>query len=180
MPTVSYATLWILEVFMLLLAVGLLAEFRRYKGGAEVVAADELLDVPAPVVRAVDVRSGRKINSTMFPSPKYTLLFVSPTCGVCHELASGLTSLESSELVVVSGEGHKAWAKAAALFPYAPLVLGDPGGRMARRYAATRTPTVVFVRDRIVRGHGHPRDAVSLARMREEVFSGGVVETTSR
>ena len=165
----SYGALWVLVVFLSLVAIGLLREVTIMKRSLSQAGlrGDAPLAVGsrAPRFSAVDARSGRVVTSRVLDSQTTAILFLSSGCSICRHLAYSLKGFieanSISVLAVCKGGQHDCEEFLESLSTQVPLVL-DPRSEVSELYGVSSYPVAVIVdADRRIRGYGYPRDARS-------------------
>lgn len=169
----SYIVLWVLVLFQGLLVLALLrqlAQLQRLveRGG---LLGEGWLSTgsQAPEFVGRDFRTGRHISSSDLEGRGGVLLFLSPECAICKQLANNLSLLTANGLppvIVFCQGGEQACARLMkGLDLRVPLVCGDAED-IASRYGVQGSPTAVIVdRERKVRGYGHPANVEDLMRL---------------
>ncbi len=138
---VSYGLLWALVIIQGLILTGALRQIGQIwlRLGPE-----------RPLDRPTDLEIGQRLQADWLPIARNrrAILFVSPTCGVCEAVLSGLKPLMRSheDLIIVC----QATAEAAALylaqyqlgeFPVVP----DPDGALSSAAGINETPLAVVI-----------------------------------
>jgi hypothetical protein len=173
MPLQVYLLLGLFELFMLLVAIGILSDVRARRDAMVAPSSAHLLNGPAPEFVAVDLRTQRKVRVNALGWPRYTMLFLSPGCVACTKLALTLRGADLHPLVVVCSSKASRCTEFLNIFDDRALVVADPEAAVSRQYAATRLPSAVCVEAGIVRAHGHPETLKAL----EELLSSAIVRT---
>ncbi len=170
--TASYIAIWILVFFQGLLVLALLrqlAELRKSVALGAVPGEDLLTPgTLAPKFESVDARSGRLVSSEIFAGQGGVLLFLSPDCYACKDLADGLTEPTTSELPPVvtlcQGRRQPCTRFAKRLGSKIPLIFDDAED-IASLYRVSGSPTAIAIDgDQRIRGYGHPQSVEDLER----------------
>jgi hypothetical protein len=169
----SYIAVWILVLFQGLIILALLRELSEQRRRLELgpLENEDRLPVgsPAPELTGVDVRSQQLVTLQTIGPEGGAILFLTPDCNVCRNLANSLRAPALSDLptVVVFCQGSE---RGCSTF-YERL---DPKGyllhkaaeQVAALYHVTGSPTAVIVDDeRKIRGYGHPQDLEDLKKL---------------
>jgi peroxiredoxin len=166
----SYGALWVLVVFLALVAIGLLREVTIMKRSLSQAGlrgdAPLVIGSRAPRFSAVDARSGRVVTSRVLDGQTAAILFLSSGCAICRHLAYSIEGLIESNsisvLAVCKGDRHDCEQFLKSLSTRVPLVL-DPRSEVSELYGISSYPVAVIVdADRRIRGYGYPRDARTL------------------
>lgn len=168
----SYIAVWILVIFQGLLILALLKQLAEVKQLARlggVSSADPLAaGTPAPDFEGVDLRSAKRLTKQMFAGQGGLLLFLSPECGSCVEVADGLRGSELSELLPIltfcQGEEAPCAAFINRLGPEIYTLRGHfDDGSVAKNYHVDGAPTAVVINpDLTIGGYGHPLSVAAL------------------
>ena len=159
MPSLLYWVVMSLQVFMFLLAVGILLEVRSKNAEVPLGSVDDLIGSPAPPFAADSVIDGRSTGSRDIPWSEYSLLFVSSHCNNCHSLATELGKVETGPIIAICSSKRAKCTKFVALLRSDAIVLSDPSAKLARLYLATSSPTLVVVANGTVKSHTRPTSA---------------------
>lgn len=174
----SYVLLWILTVFLLIVAVGALAEVKRLQ---DTGSADSRLPLGsrAPAFRGIDPRSAETVKSQAAPR-RHLRLFLSPSCITCRRILLGLreVSEEMSEKIIVICRGDED-SRAGMLESAAShtRIVADPDGEIARRHGVRGTPGAVLVESGRVANYAFPRTLKNVLEMLEPTLTGHRPET---
>jgi len=169
----SYIAVWILVVFQGLLILALLKQLSELKllirlGG---VAGEDGLPAgtAAPDFEGLDLRSATRITTNVFEGRGGALLFLSPACGSCLQLADGLRQPALSELppILIFCQGDDS-ACASFIKRLGPEVytLRDDDDGIAKSYRVDGSPTAIAINpDLTIRSYGHPLNIEDLKRL---------------
>lgn len=189
---VSYVAIWLLVLFQGLLVLALLrqlAELRRLveSGGAQ---GEDRLPVgsPAPEFEGLDARSGRRVDSHSLNGRGGVLIFLSPECGTCKDLADGLWRPAMDGLppiITFCQGGQQSCASFVRRLGPEVHVLRDDADEAATRYHVSGSPTAVVIDgEQKIRGYGHPQNVEDLKRLLSRSLgtggAGAEVEEKSR
>ena len=170
---VSYIAMWLLVVFQGLLILALLKQLGELKQLAQfrgVPGVDPLLaGSAAPKFEALDLRSAERITTHVFNGHGGALLFLSPECGSCLELADGLrqSALNGLPPIVTFCQGSKL-ACASFVNRLGPEIytLSDDDNEVAMRYRVDGSPTAVVINpDVTIAAYGNPLNLQDLKRL---------------
>jgi hypothetical protein len=171
----SYIAVWILVIFQGLLILALLKQLAEVKQLARLggVAGAEPLPAgtPAPDFEGVDLRSAKRLTKQVFAGQGGVLLFLSPECGSCLELADGLRRSELTELLPIltfcQGDESPCATFINRLGPEIYTLRGDfEDGSVAKRYHVDGSPTAVVINpDLTIGSYGHPLNAAALNQL---------------
>jgi len=160
----SYTALWLLVVFLTLVALGLLqqvtilrrslveAGFRQY--------TPLVVGSRAPAFSGIDGHSGQRRKSQTLYRRTTILVFISPHCSTCRSLVDSFPSLLAAEsysiVTVCKGNEIESRDFLDRLGPEVPFLF-DPDGEIGELYGVSSYPTAVVVDDAgKVRGYGYP------------------------
>ena len=188
----SYIAVWILVIFQGLLILALLKQLAEVKQLARLggVAGAEPLPAgtPAPDFEGIDLRSAKRLTKQVFAGQGGVLLFLSPECGSCVELADGLRRSELSELLSIltfcQGEESPCASFINRLGPEIYTLRGHfDDGSVAKSYHVDGSPTAVVINpDLTIAGYGHPLNVEDLKQLladtRRTSEANGKAETT--
>lgn len=174
----SYVGLWLLTVFLTLIAIGLLREITVLKRslGEQGFAMEAPLVIGsrAPNFSAVRVGSGRKESGDILRGRASLVVFISPQCATCLRLVHRLQSVPGvdffSVVTVCKGNDNDCSGFLDPLGSGAALLL-DTDGEVAKLYGVSGYPAVVVVdADRRVRGYGQPGDTRAFEELVERAL----------
>lgn len=173
----SYIAVWILVIFQGLLILALLKQLAEVKQLARlggVAGADPLpAGTPAPDFEGVDLRSAKRLTKQVFAGQGGVLLFLSPECGSCVELADGLRRSELGELMPIltfcQGEEAPCASFINRLGPEIYTLRGHfDDGSVAKSYHVDGSPTAVVINpDLTIGSYGHPLNVAALNELLE-------------
>ena len=181
----SYVAVWILVVFQGLLILALLKELGELKKLARLggVAGEDRLPAgtEAPEFEGSDLRSRQRITTHVFASQGGALLFLSPECGSCLQLADELRQPALSELppILTFCQGNdSACAAFVNRLGSEVYTLSDDDNNIAKRYRVDGSPTAVVINpDLTIGSYGHPLNIEDLKRL--VARTPGVSETSA-
>ena len=163
-PVAAVAALSVVTVFNTLLCF---AVIRRLRAAAPVAAAPPNLDGPAvgAVVGGFATVTTDGLPLTSADTADAVVLFLSPGCGPCRDVAAALTGpLDAPVVVFVLGDGADPDAVRFAdrLEPYARVAFVEDGDPVTAAFGGIGGyPTLLRVRDSIVVGNGSALDEVA-------------------
>lgn len=181
----TYLALWGLVIFQSLVLLGLVresAETRRKladlsAGGAPSGRLE--FGTKAPSFTAVEARSGRTVRHTDLAGRRSVLLFLSPNCRNCEQLAAGIHGIyhkAEGHLYLIcqsSREECLAFLEAQNVRMDLPLLL-DPEREIGSRFRIFGVPAAVMLDDELrIRSYGSPRGSEDLAGMVAEAATEG-------
>jgi thiol-disulfide isomerase/thioredoxin len=167
----SYGALWLLVVFLTLISIGLLrevTELRRAWGGLSPASALRRGEL-APHFSARVAGSERRITQEYFVGRTSVIVFLTPHCGTCLELAPSIRSLpidaSISKLAVCKGTEDDCAVFLTLLGDDIPLLV-DTNGEIGEVYGLLGYPAafVVNAQRRLLR-FGYPRSAADCAEL---------------
>lgn len=174
----SYIAVWILVIFQGLLIIALLKQLAEVKQLARlggVAGADQLpAGTPAPDFEGIDLRSAKPLTKQVFAGQGGVLLFLSPECGSCVELADGLRRSEPGELPPIvtfcQGEESPCASFINRLGPEIYTLRGHfDDGSVAKSYHVDGSPTAVVINpDLTIGSYGHPLNVGALNELLAE------------
>jgi AhpC/TSA family len=182
---VSYFVAWILVVFQGLLILALLKQLSELKQLVElkgVPGADRLpVGTEAPEFKGLDLRSGRPITTQIFEGQGGALLFLSPECGSCVDVANGLHQPALSGLppiLTVCQGNESSCASFINRLGMEVYTLRDDDNEVATRYRIDGSPTAIIINpDVTIRAYGHPQTIEDLKRLLGRTLGTGAVNT---
>jgi hypothetical protein len=169
----SYIAVWILVVFQGLLILALLKQLGELKQLAQLrgVPGEDRLQpgTAAPEFDGLDLRSAEPITTRVFDKQGGALLFLSPECGSCLELANGLREPAISRLppIVTFCQGNDSTC-ASYIDRLGPEIytLRDDDNTVSTRYRVDGSPTAIVINpDLTIGGYGHPLNIEDLKRL---------------
>ena len=169
----SYIAVWILVVFQGLIVLALLRELTelRQKLEAGAFQNDDRLPIGslAPDFTAVDVRSKKTVGLQTLTGTGGAILFLTPHCGVCKDLANSLRppALDGLPPIIVFCQGSdSACARVFERLDPKAFTVNYQAEQIASRYHVTGSPTVVLVdSERKIRGYGNPEHLEDLKKL---------------
>ena len=176
----SYIAAWILIIFQGLLILALLKQLAEVKQLARlggVAGADPLpAGTPAPDFEGIDLRSAEPLTKQIFAGQGGLLLFLSPECGSCVEVADGLRRSELSKLLPIltfcQGEESPCATFINRLGPEIYTLRGHfDDGSVAKSYHVDGSPTAVVINpDLTIASYGHPLSVAALNELVAETL----------
>lgn len=172
---VSYIALWCFAVVLALMAVGLLREVTLLRRSLAQGGLDTAMRLPlggrTPKFSAIDGRTGVEMQSEIITNRTSVILFVSPSCSVCHRVVHGLSSGSVAGgsfrlFILCKGTSEECRGFIETIDPGIPLLL-DPRARIAELYGISRYPVAVVVDRGRVRRYGYPTGAQDLGPLVE-------------
>ena len=171
----TYLAVWILVLLQGLLILALLrqlAELRRQVELRGMPSDDRLpIDSLAPEFTGADIGSGRQVGSHSLSAHGGVILFLSPECGLCKELASGLQQPAINGLppiIALCQGGAQPCAYFVEILSGKVHLILDEVEKVAARYHVSGFPTAVIVdNQQKIRGYGHPEKVEDLRRLVE-------------
>lgn len=137
----SYIALWVLVIAQALILTGALRQIGQLwrRVGPE-----------RPLDRLMDLEIGDRMAVDWLPAStlRRAVLFVSPSCGICEGVLSGLKPLLRSrdELIIVCQSTAEAAERYLGAYGLADLTLiPDPNGDLAAAVGINETPVAVLV-----------------------------------
>jgi methylamine dehydrogenase accessory protein MauD len=181
----TYLALWGLVIFQSLVLLGLVrqsAETRRkladLSAGGSTGGRLEL-GTKAPSFTAIEARSGRTVRHRDLAGRRSILLFLSPSCRNCEQLAAGIHGIyhkAEGHLYLVcqsSREECLAFLKAQDVRMDLPLLL-DPEREIGNRFRIFGVPAAVMLDAELrIRSYGSPRGSEDLEGMVAEAATEG-------
>lgn len=169
----SYIAIWIVVVFQGLVVLALLRELTELRQKLEAVGlrADDRLPIgsPAPDFTAVDVRSKKTVGLRNLKGTGGAILFLTPHCGTCKDLANSMRApaLDGLPPVIVFCQGgDSACARVFEILDPKAYSVHQNAQELASRYRVTGSPTVVLVdEEQKIRGYGHPEHFADLKKL---------------
>ncbi|HTM02984.1 MAG TPA: hypothetical protein VL173_05745 [Vicinamibacterales bacterium] len=158
--TTSYLLLWALVIFLLALAIGLLDEIKKTPATSTIPARPETVRIGdlAPGFTATNLRNGELVDSVAdAPAHEYALIFVKAGCRNCKTLMGAIARTQYDYVLVCRGDHTLSEAFASTINAHVPILEDD--GHISAQYGIERSPTVVIIADRRVRGYGQPTTA---------------------
>lgn len=177
----SYIAMWLLVVFQGLLIVALLKQLGELKQLVELkgVAGEDQLPAgtEAPDFEGLDLRSGQRITTRVFAGQGGALLFLSPECGSCLDLANGLRQPALGALPPVltfcQGDNSTCSSFVNRLGPEV-YTLRDDDNDVATQYRVDGSPTAIVLSPELtIRGYGHPQNIEDLKRLLSRTLGTG-------
>ena len=169
----TYVLIWIVVLFQGLLVLALLRELSELRRRLELGALGNEDRLPigseAPEFTGADVRTGKLVSLQTVGPNGGAILFLTPDCNLCKNLANSLRAPALSELptVVVFCQGSERGCSAfyERLDPKGYL-LHKGSEQVASLYQVTGSPTAVILDgERKIRGYGHPQDLEDLKKL---------------
>ncbi len=169
----SYIAMWILVVFQGLLIVALLKQLGEVKQLVElrgVTGEDRLpAGTAAPNFEGLDLRTAQRMTTHVFDGQGGALLFLSPECGSCLDLANGLRQPALTRLppIITFCQGSDS-ACASFVNRMGPEIytLSDDDNNVAMRYHVDGSPTAIVINpDLTIGAYGHPVNIEDLKRL---------------
>jgi hypothetical protein len=169
----TYVVIWIVVLFQGLLILALLRELAELRRRLELGALENEDRLPigseAPEFTGADVRSGQLVSLQTVGHAGGAILFLTPDCNLCRNLANSLRAPALSDLptIIVFCQGSE---RGCSTF-YERL---DPKGylmhkeseQVATLYHVSGSPTAVILDgERKIRGYGHPQDLEDLKKL---------------
>jgi len=169
---VSYIGVWILVVFQGLLILALLKQLSELKQLARLggVPGEDRLPVgtAAPEFDGLDLRSAQRVTVQVFDGQGGALLFLSPECGSCLELANGLQSaLNGLPPIITLCQGSDSTCE-ALIGRLGPQIytLRDDDNSVSKRYRVDGSPTAIVISpDLTIGAYGHPLNVEDFKRL---------------
>lgn len=169
----SYIAVWILVIFQGLLILALLKQLGELKQLVQLggIAGEDRLPAgtEAPHFEGLDLRSGQLITTHVFASQGGALLFLSPECGSCQQLADGLRQPGLRELppILTLCQGDdSACAAFVNRLGSEVYTLSDDDNNIAKRYRVDGSPTAIVINpDLTIGSYGHPLNIEDLKRL---------------
>lgn len=170
----SYIALWVLVAFHTLVLLELVPRIETIRArGAEgdplpMEDGSDLLVTgdAAPTIQAPELPTMRIVNSRSWLGEPSLLVFVSPSCTGCVEIADELRATRgqsSRRLVAVCRGEPSQCAQFAETYLPGIQVLIDETGEIAKQFRVHRTPTAVSLDDKLrVLRYGFPRSVTRL------------------
>lgn len=170
----TYVGLWVLVILQTLVLFGILRQMLEMKQRLSELRADGgtrylRIGSRAPDFSAVELRSGQRIRRSDLLGSKSILLFLSPACQTCDELATE-----------VHGIYHKAEGRLLAVCQGSPdacehflrkhgvniPVLLDPEKHVSDAFRIDGTPMAVLLDDEVrVRSYGYPKKGEDIEKI---------------
>jgi hypothetical protein len=169
----SYVVIWIVVVFQGLIVLALLRELTELRQKLEAVGFQQDARLPigtlAPDFTAVDVRSKKTVGLHTLKGTGGAILFLTPHCGVCKDLANSLQtpSLDGLPPIIVFCQGgDSTCARVFERLDPKAYCVHQHAEEIATRYRVTGSPTVVLVDgEQKIRGYGHPEHLSNLKEL---------------
>ena len=169
----SYVAMWILVLFQGLIILALLRELSELRRRLELGALENEDRLPigteAPEFTGVDVRTRQPVTLKTIDREGGAILFLTPDCNLCKNLANSLRAPALSDLPTVIEFCQGSERGCSAFFERL-----DPKGHLVHRgaeqvaalYHVTGSPTAVIVDgERKIRGYAHPQDLEDLKKL---------------
>lgn len=173
----TYLGLWILVILQSLVLLGLLRQMLELKQRVSELRADGgtrylRLGSRAPDFSATEVRSGKRIRRTDLLGHKSILLFLSPSCQTCDDLATeihGIYHKADGRLLAVCQGGREECLRFLQSHGVNIPVLLDPENEISESFRIDGTPMAVLLDDEVrVRSYGYPKKGEDLEKIFEE------------
>ena len=182
----TYLALWGLVIFQSLVLLGLLREsvetrrkLAELSAGGSPGGGRLELGTKAPSFTAVEARSGRTMRRGDLAGRRSILLFLSPDCRNCEQLAAGIHGIyhkaEGHLYLICQGARDEclAFLDAQGVRADLPLLL-DPEREIGDRFRVLGVPAAVMLDAELrIRSYGSPRGADDLAGMVDEAAAAG-------
>jgi|SRR5579883_1482296 len=167
----TYVVLWLLALLnavLIIAALHHLTKLRQLVARGGLASQERLpLGSPAPEFFADDSNRHQAISLRLFAPRGGILLFLSPSCSVCHDLVKTLNIeadvAEVPPIVAICRGDNQACAKMLGKLDPRIYSVTNPSGAIAVNYRVSGTPTAVFIDEHLkVRGYGHPANIKDL------------------
>jgi hypothetical protein len=183
--TLSYIALWIVVIFLALVAIEILRRITEIRSSlleGGYVGEQLPLGSAAAAFASTDLRSGQAIASESLLGSTHLLIFLSPACHACRALADALR-FGNADLPPVVAVCTTDAGKSGVLLerlPAAVPLLADPDRRIQKRYHVAAPPMVVVIDGEWrVRGVGHPNNLRELKLLVNRALSYSDPATTA-
>jgi methylamine dehydrogenase accessory protein MauD len=172
----TYVGLWVLVILQTLVLFGLLRQMLEIKQRLSELRADGgtrylRLGSRAPDFSAVELRSGQRVRRTDLLGHKSILLFLSPKCQTCDNLATEIHGIyhkaDGRLLAVCQGEREECLRFMQGHGVNIPVLL-DPDSTISEAFRIDGTPMAVLLDDEVrVRSYGYPKKGEDLEKIFE-------------
>lgn len=172
----TYVGLWVLVILQTLVLFGLLRQMLELKQRLSELRADGgtrylRLGSRAPDFSAVELRSGQRFRRTDLLGHKSILLFLSPACKTCDNLATEIHGIyhkaDGRLLAVCQGEQEECRRFIQSHGVNIPVLL-DPDNTISDSFRIDGTPMAVLLDDEVrVRSYGYPQRGEDLEKIFE-------------
>jgi hypothetical protein len=172
----TYVGLWILVLFEGLLMLVLLRQLEQLQRvldrGGFTIRARLPTGTSAPEFETVDARTRARVSRDTFGGAGGILLFLSPDCATCKDLATTLgrsTSEDDPRMVFVcQGDALLCHDLLIRIAPGAPAIL-DPASTISSLYRVSSFPTAVVLDGALtIRSYAVPKHRGDLTRIMAE------------